>query len=286
VTRRQLEVEPERESHAERHDGRQSDAQRQQRSIAPRFYTPAVAEHLERRAFLGGMVTLLCVSPVLGVAACSSDDEAAPVPRYGWPVPGRTTLGTSRYVTLVAAMDAVVPGDAASPGATLAHAAWYLDQLLGAFDVDPPRIFAGGPYSGRHGGPDDFSQFQRLTRVEELRWRTAIEGSRGIPEREWNGPVVGLIEAYESGLAALESAAREEHDRAFAALELDARRALLSDADPAFLKMLYEHAVEGTYGDPVYGGNDGLSGWSAIDYEGDRQPIGYTEHQMAHPEDG
>ena len=49
---------------------------------------------------------------------------------------------------------------------------------------------------------------------------------------------------------------------------------------------LYEHAVEGTYGDPVYGGNFAELGWAAIDYEGDRQPIGYSARQMAHPEEG
>ena len=39
--------------------------------------------------------------------------------------------------------------------------------------------------------------------MEELAWRTRIEGSQGLPEREFNGPVVGLQQRYRDGLAAL-----------------------------------------------------------------------------------
>jgi Gluconate 2-dehydrogenase subunit 3 len=241
--------------------------------------------HVTRRRFLGGMVTLLAPAPALGGCGAESDSSAE-LPSYGWPVPAHTKLARARYLTLVAAMDALIPGDDASPGATLAHAAYYLDQLLGAFDVDPPRIYAGGPYSGRHGGAADFSHFQALTRVEELRWRTYLEGSKGIPEREWNGPVTGLVERYESWLDALDTAARESEDAAFAALEADTRSKLLQKGDPELLATLYGHAVEGTYGDPVYGGNHDALGWAAIDYEGDRQPVGYSAKEMAHPEEG
>ena len=43
------------------------------------------------------------------------------------------------------------------------------------------------------------TQFLPLSRVEELAWRTRIEGSRGIAEREWNGPVRGWQEIYRDG---------------------------------------------------------------------------------------
>ncbi len=62
------------------------------------------------------------------------------------------------------------------------------------------------------------------------------------------------------------------------------RRQLLLAADEAFVQTLYEHAVEGTYGDPVYGGNFELRGWAAIGYEGDRHPLGYSAEQMVKPE--
>ena len=48
-----------------------------------------------------------------------------------------------------------------------------------------------------------FGEFTPLGRLEELAWRTRIEGSQGIPEREFNGPVAGWQEEYRAGLAAL-----------------------------------------------------------------------------------
>jgi hypothetical protein len=148
----------------------------------------------------------------------------------------------------------------------------YIDGLLGAFTVEPPRIWAGGPYSGRHGGDAGFDDFAALGAVEELAWRTRIEGSQGRPEREWNGPVVGLQEQYRSGLDRL------GHD--FAELPADEQDALL-DADPAFKALLYTHACEGLYADPAYGGNRQGAGWRSIGFAGDAQPRGYTDIEVS-----
>lgn len=252
-------------------------------------FTMTDPSRLDRRSFLRGAVTLACVPPVFA-AACSDESAAPPTdaapPAPSWPVPEGTFLSPARYVTLSALMDALIPSSATAAGAQQAHAAWYVDQLLGAFRSDPPRIYAGGPYSGRHGGRDSFSDFQRLTRVEELRWRTFLEGSRGLPEREWNGPVVGLITRYERGLDAIDADARVSFQSPFASLDLVTRRGLVANADAGFVALAYEHAVEGTYGDPVYGGNFEMRGWAAIDYEGDRQPVGFSARQMSHPEEG
>lgn len=232
--------------------------------------------------FLGGALVLLCAPP-----GCGEGESAGQPSHLGeWEIPPGTTLSQERYALLAALMDAIIPGDASSPGATIARAAYYVDSLLGAFRSDPPRIFAGGPNSGRHGGADQFSHFQPLTRVEELRWRTFLEGSNGIPEREWNGPVVGLLRRYEQGLDALNTLSKETLGQAYWQATVEDRTHLLGDVDEVFLQMVYEHTVEGTYGDPVYGGNFEQAGWRAIDYEGDRQPIGFSAHEMAHPEEG
>lgn len=232
---------------------------------------------LTRRTFCGGALVLI-------VPACGSRDSTAPTADdrpttiAGWAIPGCTKLSPTRFSILAAAMDAIIPESEGVGGATAANAAYYLDRLLGAFDTSPPRIFAGGPYSGRHGGRDGFDSWQRLTRVEEIRWRTYLEGSLGLAEREFAGPVKGLAEVYAEGLDAL--------GESFASASYEERRDALMNADPVFVAVLYGHAVEGTYGDPVYGGNADQIGWMGIDYEGDRQPLGYTAAQMARPEDG
>ncbi len=160
------------------------------------------------------------------------------------------------------------------PGAAAAGAADYIDGFLGAFRQDPPRIWAGGPFSGRAGGEASFGSWLPLTPLDELAWRTRIEGSRGLPEREWNGPVVGLQERYRDGLARLgEDFAARSGD------EQDERLA----ADKSFRAILYQHVCEGMYGAPEYGGNRDLAGWTAIGFDGDVLPRGYPDEEVSQP---
>ena len=48
-------------------------------------------------------------------------------------------------------------------------------------------------------------------------------------------------------------------------------------------RVLYEHACEGAYGPPEYGGNRDLAGWQAIEFPGDAQPRGYTDEEVSRP---
>jgi hypothetical protein len=183
-------------------------------------------------------------------------------------------LSEDEYAALDAACERLIPATDRGPGAAVAGVAGYIDQLLGAFTYDPPRIWAGGPSSGRHGGANGFAGFHRLSPLDELAWRTRIEGSQGRAEREFNGPVVGWQERYREGLAALGSDFRD--------LDGAAQDARLR-ADPDFCDLLYTHACEGMYGAPEYGGNRGLVGWGAIGFEGDVQPRGWTDEEVTRP---
>jgi hypothetical protein len=75
---------------------------------------------------------------------------------------------------LEAVVDRLIPESGDFGGALEAGAADYIDGLLGAFLVDPPRIWAGGPTSGRYGGTDGYARFHRLSALDELSWRTRI----------------------------------------------------------------------------------------------------------------
>jgi hypothetical protein len=171
-----------------------------------------------------------------------------------------------------AAADRVIPPLDAHPGGAALGVADYVDNLLGAFTFDPPMIFAGGPFSGRFGGEASFAEFIPLSAHEELAWRTRIEGSRGIPERELNGPTRGWQEAYRDGIAAL--------GPDFCAVDGDEQDRRL-DAQRGFRDVLYVHACEGAYGPPEYGGNRDLAGWRAISWVGDVQPRGYTDDEVS-----
>lgn len=182
-------------------------------------------------------------------------------------------LTSDEYRTLSAVCERLIPGDE-SPGATESGVVDYVDGLLGAFSFDPPRIWAGGPTSGRHGGARGFARFHRLTPLDELAWRTRIEGSLGIPEREFNGPVVGLQQLYRTGLAAL--------GPDFSECDPDEQDLRLR-GHAAFTSLIYGHACEGMYGAPEYGGNRGGVGWSNIGFAGDVEPRGWTDDEVSEP---
>ncbi len=175
------------------------------------------------------------------------------------------------YATVEAACERLIPAAEGHPGATALGVADYIDGLLGAFAVDPPRIWAGGPFSGRYGGEASFGEFLRPSALEELAWRTRIEGTQGIAERELNGPVTGWQQEYRDGIAALGA-----DFATLPAADQDAR----IDAVPEFKQLLYAHACEGAYGAPEYGGNRDLGGWRAIGFPGDVQPRGYTDDEV------
>jgi hypothetical protein len=181
-------------------------------------------------------------------------------------------LTAVEHAKVAAAADRLLPPAGEHPGGAALGVADYVDGLLGAFTVDPPRIWAGGPFSGRRGGAASFDAFIPLTRVEELAWRTRIEGSQGIPERERNGAVAGWQHEYRSGLAALGTDFLDTTPE-----EQDARL----DAVPELKALLFAHACQGAYGDPVYGGNPEGRAWQAIAYPGDAQPRGYTDAEVS-----
>jgi hypothetical protein len=181
-------------------------------------------------------------------------------------------LNDSQYAILVAACGRLIPSDDESPGAIEAGVADYIDTFLGAFSFDPPRIWAGGPTSGRRGGEAHFTQFHRLSALDELAWRTRLEGSRGLAEREFNGPVVGLQQRYEEGLGAL--------GEDFCELDPEEQDGRLHE-NAEFTEIMYHHACEGMYGAPEYGGNRDLIGWKNAQFDGDVQPRGFTDAEVS-----
>jgi gluconate 2-dehydrogenase gamma chain len=171
-------------------------------------------------------------------------------------------LSVADRLIVTAALNRLVPsGDSPTiePGAGDAGGADYIDGLLDAFATDPPRIFAGGPASGRRGGEPGFAAFLPLTRVQEIAWRQRIA--------DWHA-------AYRAGLTALGAD--------FAQLDPDEQDARL-DGAAEFKALLYEHACEGFYAAPEYGGNRGLAGWRLAEWAGDVAPTGWTDAEVSNP---
>lgn len=238
---------------------------------------PDPAPHLDRRAFLrsAGYFSLFTFLPAPLLAQIAGENCAD----------GRCVFFTPEQMrTLTALCAHYIPGppDDPDPGAVEAGVPHYIDLLLGAFQVQPLRIHAGGPFSlrDRPGQHNAFLDFLPLDALEERSWRTRIEGSRGLPEREWNGPVKGWQQTYAEGLQRL-----NEHD--FTGISCLRRKALLRTARGElreFLDLAFRHTLEGMYGAPEYGGNRNGVGWRYTRWPGDRQPMMYSPEEVSLPD--
>src|SRR5690242_5015533 len=207
--------------------------------------------------------------------------------------------------TLEALVDRILPPDA-DPGAKAMGAARYIEDFLTAFDGSgTPRIFAGGPFSGRTPYPDNrtgrpsgrrprnsFRHFIALTPRQELRWRAELFGSANVPGAGFNdaalGPLMGLRDVYRDGLARVDAAARAMGGTTFDRLPTTDEDGVLTALDSGglptdprrnnatFLDIVIQHTLEGCFAAPEYGGNLHLRGWRMLRLEGDDQPLGYS----------
>ena len=239
---------------------------------------------LGRRAFLKatGALGLLALVPARRLQAL-----VASVPGPGQA--GRF-LTAHELDTLRAVTARFVPGppDDPDPGALEAGVAEAIDLLLAAFTLDPPLIHAGGPFSDRAGAThDDFADFVPLDAHAALGWRIRLEGSQGLPEREFAGPVTGLQEIYRSGLAHLDERSQQAFGVDFKDAPGPAQDLLLSDQTDGdlqtFVGAALANTLEAMYGPPEYGGNRSLVGWGYTRWPGDLQPRGSTDAEVSQP---
>jgi hypothetical protein len=182
--------------------------------------------------------------------------------------------------TLRALTARLIPGppEDPDPGACEAGAAEAIERLLCAFDHEDPPIHAA-----RQGG------FVSLDDVAELGWRIRLEGSRGLPEREFAGPVTGLAQLVTDGLALLDDRCREAAGCNFADASAEDQDALLEIPDerlPAFVRLVLMLTLDAVYGPPQYGGNRDGGSWKALRWPGFTQPRGFSAEQVSEPDAG
>jgi len=155
------------------------------------------------------------------------------------------------------------PLEKGHPGAREANVTQYIDIMLGALTVSPPKVFAGGPYSDRAGAPiDEMARFLHLTAAQLRAWRTRLAGLRS---------------QYREGVKTLDKMAGGD----FTTLGAYRMDEILAQDPGGFMSLMFGHAIEGMYSAPEYGGNADLVGWHEISWQGDRQPIGYSDKQVS-----
>jgi hypothetical protein len=245
---------------------------------------------LKRRRILqsGGAAALASALPLAGCGTSPDTNRDTNTIPGSNPPPNPTIpaqfLTAQQHETLTAFVERLIPTDI-SPGAAAAGCADFIDAYLAAFQTSPAFIYAGAPFSTRGGHPvNEFEAFVPLDRYEELAWRIVIEGSQGIPEREVNGPVIGLQKIYTEGLEQLDVRAQQQGAASFAELSPVQQDLLVNDVTDAKISELVDVAfletLNAMYGPPEYRGNQDLIGWEFTDYDGDVQPRGFTAEQV------
>ncbi|MFT3728823.1 MAG: gluconate 2-dehydrogenase subunit 3 family protein [Terricaulis sp.] len=147
-----------------------------------------------------------------------------------------------------AALARLIPADEHTPGAKEAGVALFIDrQLAGGFGMGE-RTYLGEPFAP------------------------------GTPSQGYQGHAPAVF--YRENIAAANTYARANAGNEFASLAPDAQDRILKAMESgdarfegggnakAFFTMLWQNTLEGYFGDPLYGGNRGMTGWRLIGFPG------------------
>jgi gluconate 2-dehydrogenase gamma chain len=110
-------------------------------------------------------------------------------------------------------------------------------------------------------------------------------------DRALGGALSGSKQAYSTGLAAFDAYCRSSRRAPFAELSPRDQDSVLIDVETGaatgfvgssavFFAMLRTHTLQGTFGDPYYGGNYNFIGWDMIGYPGVRTNISADDQRL------
>jgi gluconate 2-dehydrogenase gamma chain len=110
-------------------------------------------------------------------------------------------------------------------------------------------------------------------------------------DRALGGALATTRQSYTTGLAALDRYARSSRGGGFAQLSAADQDAVLTDVESGaadgfpgssttFFAMVRAHTLQGTFGDPVYGGNASFVGWDLVGYPGVRTIVTPDEQRL------
>jgi gluconate 2-dehydrogenase gamma chain len=154
--------------------------------------------------------------------------------------------------TIDAIAGRIIPGDGDDPGAREAGATTYVDRALSGFLRELQTFYR-----------------RSLARLDEQ-----CVDAHGSPFADL------AAELQDGVLAELERAGRAGEG------DSEVRAVSWEDANllPTFFEVVREHILQGTFGDPAYGGNRDLAGWRLIGFPGAHWS--YSAEQMARGVDG
>lgn len=110
-------------------------------------------------------------------------------------------------------------------------------------------------------------------------------------DRALGGALASSKPAYTAGLAALERYSQSSRGGSFPSLSARDQDSLLIDVETgsatgfptssaAFFNLVRTHTLQGTFGDPFYGGNANFVGWDLIGYPGVRTTVTVDDQRL------
>jgi gluconate 2-dehydrogenase gamma chain len=103
-------------------------------------------------------------------------------------------------------------------------------------------------------------------------------------DRALGGWLAPSLEAYTTGLAAVDDAAVARGGRRFVDLAPAQQDAVLTALEQTpFFALARAHTIQGTFCDPAYGGNANFVGWDLIGYPGVRLNVTAADQRMTTP---
>jgi len=122
----------------------------------------------------------------------------------------------------------------------------------------------------------------------------AEAGAATYIDRALGDALAWALDSYRDGLAALDRYAESSRGARFAELDAGQQDAILGELETsqatgfspdsaAFFDLLLAHTLEGTFCDPVYGGNRDFIGWEMIGYPGLKLAVAPEDQAMDAP---
>ena len=182
------------------------------------------------------------VAPVAPVAT-PQQPKASPPARDGY-----TFLTVPEAAFVEAFVDVLVPADELTPAGTDLGLATFIDrQLAGAWGKGD-RLYQQGPWA------------------------------QGAPGQGYQLPLTPA-EFFRAGIAAVNAHCKQEYGKEFDRLPAADKQRVLEALDKntihldhvsgkQFFDVAYQAAMEGMFGDPIYGGNKNKTAWKMIGYPG------------------
>ena len=102
--------------------------------------------------------------------------------------------------------------------------------------------------------------------------------------RALGGALAAARRDYKLGLAAIDRAGQQRFGAGFAKLAPPQQDAVLRELqETPFFSLVRGHTLQGTFCDPIYGGNANFVGWNLIGYPGVRLSVSAAEQNLSTP---